>query len=313
MEICLKHGEDIEEGWKRIIRDRCTSAVRELRKNSNHRTAIHESRKSLKKVRAALRLVRPGIDFYKRENIFFRDLGRQLAPLRDATAKLETVDIVRSQFASKFDGKIFDTLTEQLEENRRQLEGEVLAESDLMKSVADQLEVKSREIKSWDFETSDFEPMKSGIRKVYKRGKKAYLLANQEQDAFLFHEWRKRVKYLRYQLRIIFVSWPTYFKSLEKEYHRLTNILGSAHDLSVLLESIQEESISIESSDEKESLLGMLREHRLQLRDHAILLGSKLYAREPDHISNNLEQYWASYKNELDKTSTLIPINDLEY
>ena len=48
--------------------------------------AVHEVRKSLKKIRAALRLVRPviGDKSYRRENTCFRDAARPLTEVRDA-------------------------------------------------------------------------------------------------------------------------------------------------------------------------------------------------------------------------------------
>jgi len=47
---------------------------------------VHEARKSLKKLRALVRLVRPGVGgkLYRRENFAFRDIARPLTEVRDA-------------------------------------------------------------------------------------------------------------------------------------------------------------------------------------------------------------------------------------
>ena len=56
-------------------------------------TAIHEARKSMKKIRAALRLMRPELDaVYPAENTWFRDVGQQLSQFRDAGVMIETFD-----------------------------------------------------------------------------------------------------------------------------------------------------------------------------------------------------------------------------
>ena len=56
--------------------------------------SIHEARKTLKSLRALLQLARGSIDaeVRRRENIFFRDAGRLLSPLRDPQALLEALD-----------------------------------------------------------------------------------------------------------------------------------------------------------------------------------------------------------------------------
>ncbi|MGE3306171.1 MAG: CHAD domain-containing protein, partial [Rhizobiaceae bacterium] len=56
-------------------------------------SSIHAARKRFKKLRALLKLVRSGDEeFYARENARYRDLSRSLAPAREATALVETVD-----------------------------------------------------------------------------------------------------------------------------------------------------------------------------------------------------------------------------
>jgi len=53
---------------------------------------VHEVRKSCKKLRGLLRIVRPGFDGYARENGAFRDMAAALSPLRDAAVLIETYD-----------------------------------------------------------------------------------------------------------------------------------------------------------------------------------------------------------------------------
>ena len=65
--------------------------------------AVHEARKSLKKVRAVLRLVRPvvGEKGYRRENTCFRDAGRPLSVARDAQILVQTVEQLIGQVANE--------------------------------------------------------------------------------------------------------------------------------------------------------------------------------------------------------------------
>ena len=55
---------------------------------------IHEARKATKRLRALVRLVRRelGDEVYALENQCYRDAGRRLSELRDATVLVETLD-----------------------------------------------------------------------------------------------------------------------------------------------------------------------------------------------------------------------------
>ena len=56
-------------------------------------TPVHETRKHLKKARAALRLVRKeiGRGLFKRQDHCLRDIGRMISEIRDAEVRLQTV------------------------------------------------------------------------------------------------------------------------------------------------------------------------------------------------------------------------------
>jgi CHAD domain len=63
----------------------------------------HETRKSVKKARAALRLLRPvlGDAIYHRENTVFKNASRSISPLRDARAQLDVIDSLRKRYGQR--------------------------------------------------------------------------------------------------------------------------------------------------------------------------------------------------------------------
>ena len=74
--------------------ERAYSAISPARKTGGETgRSIHETRKCLKRIRALLRLVRPGIDDddFRRENARYRDIARMLSPERDADILPETL------------------------------------------------------------------------------------------------------------------------------------------------------------------------------------------------------------------------------
>ena len=81
----LKLKEPLTKGVRRIAGEQLGNAAARLEGGSNPETSVHEARKSLKRTRALLRLVRPGLgeaDFRK-ANARLRDIARSLSAARD--------------------------------------------------------------------------------------------------------------------------------------------------------------------------------------------------------------------------------------
>ena len=96
--------------------------------------------------------------------------------------------MLRHQFGKNHGEEIFDELKKQFRENKRQTEGNILSNRDLLENTARMLELKQKEVSAWSFERNCFEPMKSGIHKVYKRGKKAHKLSKTKPQPSHFHQ-----------------------------------------------------------------------------------------------------------------------------
>ena len=90
MQYRLAKDEPLGRGLRRIAGEQLDAAVADLETcRPDPQEAVHDARKRLKKVRAVLRLARGEVDqaFYTLENARFRDVGRALAPFRDAHAR----------------------------------------------------------------------------------------------------------------------------------------------------------------------------------------------------------------------------------
>jgi CHAD domain len=83
-------------GLRRIACGQLEMAIERLEGCTDEQlgTAVHETRTSLKRLRATVRLARAelGDEVYARENSAFREAGRRLAGARDSQVLLETLD-----------------------------------------------------------------------------------------------------------------------------------------------------------------------------------------------------------------------------
>src|SRR5580700_8770899 len=100
----LKRDESVIRGLKRVVREEMESAVAQLSggNEASRDEAIHEARKSIKKVRALLRLMSAEFgEAYARENARLRDIARRLSQFRDAFAIIETFDDLAAKYQDR--------------------------------------------------------------------------------------------------------------------------------------------------------------------------------------------------------------------
>ena len=100
----LKPDETIGDGLRRIIRKQIENAICASKAKQNGKdTPVHETRKHLKKARAALRLVRGEVKpkVWKRADHCLAQVGEMISEVRDAEVRLETVRQLRGFMRAK--------------------------------------------------------------------------------------------------------------------------------------------------------------------------------------------------------------------
>jgi CHAD domain-containing protein len=292
-------------------------------------TALHEARKDMKKLRGLLRLLRRAApDLYQAENRAFRDAAAHLAVMRDADAALATFDLVlrRAQPQSKQGADfaaeahvagapppreplLFEAvepaaiagLRETLSGYREEAHAGI---GDLDERLATfrgwMLEARER-IPDWRLAAKQdtahaFALLGPGLKKTYRRGRKAMQRAYAQPHADAFHDWRKRTKYLGYQLRLLQPGWPKLIKAQRRAVKALQGLLGEDHDLAVLTDLLAELRPQGPTADEPlAGELALNREMRRQselLRRRARHLGEIVYAEQPKALGKRLGVYW---------------------
>src|SRR5438046_6457008 len=98
----LKLREPLPDGLKRVFCEQIESALKLCRHPAKERgVTVHEVRKHLKKLRAALRLTvsEVGKSRHAREDRYVREIGRLVSDLRDAQVRLQTLIQLRDETA----------------------------------------------------------------------------------------------------------------------------------------------------------------------------------------------------------------------
>jgi excisionase family DNA binding protein len=295
--------ESADEGIKRIILER-VDEIYDLMVNPHptREKAVHEARKSFKRIRAALRLVRDetGAQWYRRENAFYRDASRLLAPVRDSTVLVLALDSVAEAYADIVPPRAFAAIRRKLEERHEAIVRELLDEQDVMATVAGLMQEGRQRIVDMPISEADFSLFDDGLGRVYRRGRLAMAEALADPgDPDKFHEWRKQVKYLWHHLEILQPTWPLMLLDTASELHIASDFLGDAHDLVELKETLLTEKELFENEPNLVTLLALLDRRRASLEGASWTLGQRLYHEDPQAFVERISTYWDAWQNDV--------------
>lgn len=232
----LRCDEPPGAGIRRVMREQMDAACHALQTGGDPIQAVHNARKALKKARATLRLVAPEFDpaQYKAEMALLRNAARQLGPLRDANVQIKTLDAV-IQAAQWAPGE-FAALRAALEQ--RAGDSGAGAAQPIRRAVKLLTAARSH-LRRWPLASLEMKDLFAEIRRTYRRGRRALATYRRKPGAETFHGWRKRVKELWYQLRLVGDHLPARGQKCIQKLNQLAQMAGDAHDLSVLRDHLE--------------------------------------------------------------------------
>jgi CHAD domain-containing protein len=324
----LLAGEELAQGLKRMALGQLELAIEQLERAGATiplARAVHETRKALKRLRALLVLVEDelGREQTARERELLRDAGQLLAGARDAEVRLTTLDgliagaprklahrrgvvRLRAQLAAERDASAEDALSAQTREQ--------------LLLVLRQMHAR---VAGWTLRGAEgITAVEPALRRRYRRGRRAipHKVRGERHRARAFHEWRKRVKDLRYEAEILerardggAPSLPvarrrrkraktsgdaTYIRDIAKSADELGEMLGEEHDLGVLAERIrgagERDAVRVPAGRRtRRALLKLIAKRRRQIRREALKIGGSLYGTRPSRYLDRVRRAFA--------------------
>ena len=295
MSYRLRQDEPVGEDVSRVVREEIESAISEIGDTQlPRRDTAHQIRKHCKKIRGALRLVRYSFDDYGRENLRFRDLARELSAVRDAEV-LRDIQRELLDEISLPDG----------ESDIATLDRALLSHTEIPSGDADRKLETVREgliggrtdSSHWSINGNNFTAIERGLRKSYKRGRKALQRCQDEATPGNLHEWRKRAKYHWYHLRLLANTWPKVIKARAVAAHHLASLLGDNHDLAVYVDTLEEMNGAAPARVSK-TLRRYAEQRREALLEESLAVGIRLFAEKPRRITERFETYWSVWRQQ---------------
>jgi CHAD domain-containing protein len=292
----LHRHEPLPDGMRRIARGRLDEAAGKLAAATGETLAeaVHSTRKQLKRVRASVRLSRDAIGerTYEHEQLVLRSAGRRLAAGRDAQVLLDTLDDLRARHPDELPEHLLAPLRRRLDDERREAERALGGER--AREVLAALDKARERTAQWAFERDGFDALSPGLRRIYRRGRRAMRVAREDPSPDNLHAWRKRVKDLWHATQIVADAYPKRLDRFARRAHRLADVLGDGHDLHVLRAYVEAHPLALAHEPTRRALLSIIERRADSLRDKALKRGAKLYERKPAKFVSKIERGWTA-------------------
>jgi CHAD domain-containing protein len=287
----LKSDETIGDGLRRIIRRQIENAICASKAKQNGKDSpVHETRKHLKKARAALRLVRGEVKgkAWKRADGCLAQVGEMISEVRDAEVRLETVRQLRGFLRGK--KRSFEETEELL---AFELDSFLAAFSEWPQEAEARLSEMLEQMRDWPWGKLGCKRVRRNVQRTYKRGRQILDVAIEKMTTKNLHAVRKCAKELGYQIRILEPLAPKVFGELNDELKTIGECLGQLHDLAFVTQRLW----SFRGEKQGDRILSALIAVRTdELRSTAVALGERFYAERPRQFARRIARYFSEWE-----------------
>jgi len=285
----LKPGESLGPGLLRVI-DALVQSVgdRGAAPTPGQGEAVHAIRITIKRLRAILRLVRPGIGetIFEQENARLRKAAHRLSLARVRQVARRT--LLALSLSNKHEQEAAATVLAGLE---AATDPETSIEQ-AIRRVASNLEQTRRNLHRLRIAETDWNIVEAGLRAVYRQGRRRMMIAFADGADEAFHKWRIRVKNLYYELQLlepVCKKRTERFLSLLKE---LQEKIGEDHDLVVLKSQLRKAPETFGGPDGAEYLVQVIDDKSSKLRRGSKLIGKAIFAPSAGRFVHKLGRHW---------------------
>jgi CHAD domain-containing protein len=268
--LCLRDSVllQVDDSFEIVSNSRISDEVR-----------VHELRKSIKRGRALLRLLKSSFEentFYNLDESFAKS-GRCLTEHREATVNLQTFINLSSASEGTLPESLRVLILEALSKrinnlyniSRRHYSAQIQACLLHLKMVKEKLECSS------------LLPINNKlgidlINKSYQKSAKLYSDAHYTLNTEIIHKWRRYTKILLYQLKLSPLRLDVSFVNMISMLENLTDTFGDEHDTAVM-EGYIMSHLDLAHED-KQKIHLMVTSESARLQNQAFLLGRALFS-----------------------------------
>ncbi len=310
----LQSHETVAAGLRRMAVEQAELAIEELSAapNGDAHRSVHEARKAIKRIRTIVRLQerRLGRGGCAREQAALRTVATRLAGARDGEVLLATLDGLVRRHPKQMAGRPGVTSVRLALAAQRDAAERAALEPANLQAACEELRAFRDRAARWDRDGGPgLGAAQRGMRRIYRRGRRRMRRATKSGDMRTMHQWRKRVKDLRYAAEALGPvkdgsdaapaaerarrsrSAARRMRKLARHADGLGELLGEDHDLAVLDEWIVAHGAGAGAGPgTRRRLRRAIARRRRKLRRRALRDGHELYLRRPKRFVRAVEK-----------------------
>jgi len=135
-----------------------------------------------------------------------------------------------------------------------------------------------------------------GVTETYRKARRALDQARAQPSQQRFHHWRKQVKALSYELRMIADAVPELGTTLTPKVERLAEILGHVHDLDCAKATVERHPRWFGGEADGVAVKALLEERRSELESEALALAESVFAGRASDVRTLVETGWQIWR-----------------
>ena len=153
-----------------------------------------------------------------------------------------------------------------------------------------------RAAKRWRPAHRGFRGLEAGMRRAQRRGREALARARKSGAAADFHEWRKELKALWYQLRLVEAIAPAIRRDV-RALHQAETWLGDDHNLVVLCEELSKNASLCPDRIVLDRVRLAADRLQCELRARAVDVAKGIYGHRPRPYVRGVERAWKAWRH----------------
>jgi len=252
--------------------------------NISPNLSVHEFRKSFKRLRGLLHFYDNQPDEFVIDcRTKIKAFSSFLSPIRESFINIQLFDriIAGNQLVPERKIKAArDVLTEK---NRVMVEDQYLSDNGCEK-IFDFVQSINDKIKKFGSSRPAIVQLEEQVCISFLQSYNAYITIGIDAEPLEFHELRKKLKRLWYQLDFLKFMHPRYFRMKSDQLNKITEQLGEDHDIAVFLREIQ--SADYNFKEEERLILINQVQHQQELNRLKLMPWLKQFFIEPPEVFN---------------------------
>lgn len=304
MSYKFKPGESFAKGLRRIAADQSEKAGACFAASADVHKGVHEVRKSIKRLRALLRLCRASApeDELAAIDTELRDMGRSLSGTRELQGMLDSIAALEARFGAPAIAGPLTRLKAELEAKQAAATDNG-AVHDKGEGLAQQFAAVGAAIAALRLDDDGFDAIREGLEHTYRQCRhwheRAYAHPEPgEASDETFHEWRKNVQRHWRHMQLLTAAWPRELKIRADLCHSIGETIGRDHDLAVLETCLGGSGRQYGPVAKVRTARQMCHTLQAELRESVRVDGERLFLERAGAFGDRLERYWRLSRRE---------------